>query len=154
MEIVIRLHNCWFSHFNRPDEFGISSIKVHYEFILVFSCDKIADKLAVYDHTRHRLMLHLPFLKSFDCPRKPSSVILVFTLFTIKCRSSFVSEGMLSCPLVLLLPCLAFTCLVKPPFDLQTFSQLLQGKDFLPDISHRASAISSSIVSSSPFDHR
>ena len=147
MEIIIRLHNWWFSHFsrNRFSHFNKSPLWIY----LVFLVTKLLINWQ-YMIIQGIVWYTLAMIEVISLSQKPSSVILVFTLSTIKDRSSFVSEGMLSCPFVLVLPCLEFTCLVKPPFDLHTFSQLLQGKDFSPDISHRASAISSSIVSSSP----
>ena len=79
--------------------------------------------------------------------------IFVLTLstmdFNYSCVGNIFDEETFSFPAVILFPCFAFLCLVKPPFDLQILSQFSQGKLFSPGISLTASATSSSIVASS-----
>ena len=68
--------------------------------------------------------------------------------FNYSCVSDIFDEETFSFPALILFPYFAFLCFVKPPFDLQIFSQFSQGKLFSPDISLTASATSSSIVAS------
>ena len=70
-----------------------------------FSCDKIADKLAVYDYTSRNCLTYTCHDRSHFTVPETIFRYLCFTLSPIKDRSSFLSEGMLSCPFVLVLPC-------------------------------------------------
>ena len=96
------------------------------------------------------MLCKLGIFEVISLSQKASSFIFVLTLstmdFNYSCVNDIFDAETFSFPAVIFFPCFAFLCLVKPSFDLQILSQFSQGKLFSPDISHTASATSSSIV--------